>query len=366
MLAELLGPKLGVGFAAELAHDEPHNVADDARIDVLIGPIRLRNGRAVDAALVRERRPADVRLVVVGGDVHDLRDVARQFRELGELARRHGLERGLELEVREDAHQVRVAASLAVAVDRALDVANAVRHRRERVGHRQLRVVVAVDAPYHARRGVAVERLAGRPQDRDQFVGQRAAVGVAECQRRSAAVSGRSQGRQRIRRVVLVAVEVMLGVVHPLSPVRAHVRDRVADHLEVFFGRGAQHGFDVEQPALAEDRDDGRMRFDERVEVGIGRGTVVPVARHPERGELGVLPHDRFGRGEEVGVLWVGPGPAAFYVGEAELVEPLADLDLVGERDDQTFPLGSVAKGRVVEKYAIGAHRMTPSGAPSP
>ena len=65
LVAELLGPDRGVGPAAELRDDQPAGVADRRRIDVLVAPLDLGDGRAVDAALVRERRPADVRLVVV-------------------------------------------------------------------------------------------------------------------------------------------------------------------------------------------------------------------------------------------------------------------------------------------------------------
>ena len=67
LVAELLGPDLGVRPAAELGHDQPALVADGRRVDVLVAPLDLGDGRAMDAALVGERRPADVRLVVVRG-----------------------------------------------------------------------------------------------------------------------------------------------------------------------------------------------------------------------------------------------------------------------------------------------------------
>ena len=66
-VAELLGPELGVGPAAELADDQPALVADQGRVDVLVAPLDLGHGRAVDPALVGEGRAADVRLVVVRG-----------------------------------------------------------------------------------------------------------------------------------------------------------------------------------------------------------------------------------------------------------------------------------------------------------
>ena len=67
LVTQLLGPDRGVGPPAELGDDEPPGIADDGRIDVLVAPLDLGHGRAVDAALVGEGGPADVRLVVVRG-----------------------------------------------------------------------------------------------------------------------------------------------------------------------------------------------------------------------------------------------------------------------------------------------------------
>ena len=86
LVAELLRPDPGVRLAAELADDEPALVADRRRVDVLVAPLDLRDRRAVDAALVGERRPADVRLVVVRVLVGDLRDRPAELRQALEAA----------------------------------------------------------------------------------------------------------------------------------------------------------------------------------------------------------------------------------------------------------------------------------------
>jgi hypothetical protein len=91
LLSELLRPELRVGLAAELADHQAHDVADHARIHVLVGAAGPGRRRAVDAALVGERRPADIGLVVVGGDVDDLGHVAGHLRQLAEAARGHRL-----------------------------------------------------------------------------------------------------------------------------------------------------------------------------------------------------------------------------------------------------------------------------------
>ena len=167
-MAELLGADARVRAAAELRHDESALVADEPRVDVLVAALDLGDRGAVDAALVRERGAADERLVLGRRDVRDLGDATRQRRQLAELAAADGSERevGLEREVREHADHVRVAAALAVAVDRRLDVARARGDGGERVGDRELRVVVGVDAPGDRRGvGVGLERRARLPED---------------------------------------------------------------------------------------------------------------------------------------------------------------------------------------------------------
>ena len=86
LVPQLARPDGRVRPAAELGDDEPAGVPDGARLDVLVRPLDLGDGRPVDAALVGERRPADVRLVVVGREVGDLGDAARQLGQALEAA----------------------------------------------------------------------------------------------------------------------------------------------------------------------------------------------------------------------------------------------------------------------------------------
>jgi len=57
-----------------------------------------------------------------------------------------------------------------------------------------------------------------------------------------------------------------------------------------------------------------------------------------------------FGFAEEVDVLFVGAGPAAFDVVHAEGVEALGDAEFVGEGEVDAFALGAVAEGGVVKR----------------
>src|SRR5205085_324956 len=84
LVAELLGPQLRVRLAAELRNDEARHVADERRFYVLIAALDLGHRRAMDAALVGERRSPDVRLMVVRDDVDDLGDVPAELGEVGE------------------------------------------------------------------------------------------------------------------------------------------------------------------------------------------------------------------------------------------------------------------------------------------
>ena len=351
-MPQLPRPDLGVGLAAQLGDDEPAGVAHGAGIDVLVAALDLGDGRAVDAALVRERGPADVRLVVVGHLVRDLGDRPAELGQRGEVAaaRRHQRLGRLEREVGEDRDHVRVAAPLAVAVDGRLDVADPRLDRGDRVGHRQLGVVVGVDAPGHGGRvRVPLERRPDVADDVDQLVRQRPAVGVAQDEGARPGLAGGAERRQGVVAVRAVAVEEVLGVVHGLAAAVDDERDRVRDHVQVLGRRRAQDLDDVQEPALAEDRDDRRLRGDQLAQVGVVLGPVGAMPRAPERRQLRVLPALLAGRREEVDVLGVGARPAALDEREPVLVEHARDAQLVGERERDVLALGAVAEGRVVE-----------------
>jgi hypothetical protein len=352
LVAQLAGADRGVGPPAELADHQPAHVADRRRVDVLVAALDLRHRRAVDPALVGERRPADVRLVVVGDLVGDLRDGPRELRQRAEVA---AADRGqpevrLEREVREDRHHVRVAAPLAVAVDRRLDVSDPRLHRGDRVRDGQLGVVVGVDAPGHRRgRGVTLERDPDVGEDAHQLVGQRAAVRVAQDDGPGTGLAGRAQGRKGVVAVAAVAVEEVLRVVDRL-PTAVHDEPHgVRDHVQVLLRRRVQHLGHVQQPALAEDRHDRRLGGDQLAQVRIRLRGVVLMTRGAERRELRGLPALLAGRREELDVLGVRARPPALDEREAVLVEHPRDPQLVGQREGDVLALRAVAEGRVVE-----------------
>ena len=189
-------------------------VADAFRLHVLVGGRLLEDGRRMDAGLGGERRLADVGRLPVRRAVQDLVEHAARMRQLPELLgpdlHLEALgELRLQQQRRDQRGEVGIAAALAQAIERALDLPRAGPHRRQRIGDRVLGVVVRVDAEMRARH---VLRHLG--DDLAHLVRQRAAVGVAQHHpARARLVGGRRHG-QRVVAVGLVAVEEMLAVDH--------------------------------------------------------------------------------------------------------------------------------------------------------
>ena len=92
---------------------------------------------------------------------------------------------------------------------------------------------------------------------------------------------------------------------------------------------------DVQVPALAEDGDHRRAGFHQRRDVAVLFHRVLGEAGGAERGQLGVLQLQLAGAREELLVLGIGAGPAAFDVVNTELIQLLGDDQFVvhGERD---------------------------------
>ena len=218
--AQLLALQLDRRAAGHVGDQQPHVVADADRVHVLVEVGVDLDGGGVQPGLVRERRRADVRLARGRREVGDLGDRVRDPGGVLEQPGREHLPVQLELEVGDDGDQVGVAGALAVAVDRALDVRRACVDGGQGVGDRAAGVVVAVDADARAGRLEYVEDDVGDP------VGQHAAVGVAECDDLGARLGRGPQHLERVRPVLAVAVEEVLGVEEDRLALRAQVRRR--------------------------------------------------------------------------------------------------------------------------------------------
>ncbi len=125
--------------------------------------------------------------------------------------------------------------------------------RGDRIRYAQARVVMAVDADR-----VFQLRLDQADQPHD-VAGQCAAVCVAQDDVPGPRVLRGKQRPERVRRVMAVSVEEMLGVVKDLDAVSGEETHGILDHLEVFLRRGLEHFFDMDQRRFAENGDDTRF-----------------------------------------------------------------------------------------------------------
>ena len=293
---------------------------------------------------MRECRRSDVGRLRVRRDVDELGDVVCHRREPLHAVGRDRLDPHLQREVRDHRGEVAVAGALADAVDRALHLASARPHCRERIGDRASGVVVCVDRDDH----VVAEVRDDVTDDLLDLERQRSAVRVTQHERRSALLGRGLEHAERELRVALVAIEEMLGIEHHAEAVAAEVLDRVGDHGDALFERRGERLGDVVVPRLADDAHGGRAGANEVRE----RRVVVDLALDPagraerDEGRGGEL---QLGRGpaEELFVLRVRARPAALDPGDAQVVELLGDAQLVVDGERDAFELRAVTEGRV-------------------
>ncbi len=267
----------------------------------------------------------------------------------------------LQAEIGDDADQVGIAAALADAVDRPLDLRRATSHCGECVGDGDVAIVVAVDAQLGA------ESAAHSLDALGDLLGQRAAVGVAEDDDRGAGILGGVERLQGVLRVVLVAVEEVFGVVEDLAAGGAAERDRVGDHAQVLFEGGADHLADVHVPGLADDGDDGRLRIEQGLEARVVLGPGVLAPRHAKGGDSRVPQRELLDLLKILEVLGVGERVTALDEVNAEFIEAARDEQLVLEREVDALALAAVAKGGVVDRdarHGVPANEKSPEATP--
>ena len=144
--ADVAGAAQHRALARELRDEDALLAAHDGGVDVLEGLRRLLHGGHVQPALVGEGRLAHVGLVRADGGVADVGHEVRRLVQARELLVADHRPTHLELERRDDADQVGVAAALAVAVHGALHLQGAGVDGDEAVGHGAVAVVVHVHA----------------------------------------------------------------------------------------------------------------------------------------------------------------------------------------------------------------------------
>ena len=179
---------------------------------MLVGTRLFGDGGGVDAALMREGGFAHIRRMPVGLAVQKLVELAR---ERGQRAKRLHADARLEAariillqqQRWDDRGEVRVAAALAKAVQRTLNLPRARANRRQRIGDSVFGIVVRVDA--HV---IAWDVPDDLGHDVLHLMRERAAIGVAEYHPARAGLIRGFRASQRVSGVGLVAVEEMLAV----------------------------------------------------------------------------------------------------------------------------------------------------------
>ena len=343
-----------IRLAALVGHHDLAEIADTFGLDMFVGLRILEQCRGVDAGLGGEGRAADIRALVMRRAVEKLIEGPRQAGQTDKLvpvdrdleARRIGF---LQTERRNDGDEVGIAAALADAIERALDLARARFDRGEGICDRLAGVVMRVDAE----RGTGD---AGCDHGRDDVADLRrlrAAIGVAEHHPAGTGLVCLFRAGKCVLGIGFVTVEKMLAVDHGKLARRDHGLDAVTDAFEVFLIAAAQRHFHVIVPAFRHQADGIRLGLDELAQARIVGGGNAGALGHAEGDEAGLL---RALPGEECRVGRVRSRIAAFDEVDAELVQHGRDGDLVLDREVDARRLLAVAERRVEQSDLFKRH----------
>ena len=183
-------------------------------------------------------------------------------------------------------------------------------------------------------------------------VGQHAAVGVAQRDDVGAGLGGGAHDLERVRRVVAVAVEEVLGVEEdPLALGDAGAR-RVSRTIARFSSqRRPQRQLDVPVVAFATSVTTGAPDVEQRADRAGRRRPRAPGRRvAPNAASVACWRSSSVcARAKNSVSLGFAPGQPPSMKPDAELVEVTGDRQLVRDGERQALLLGAVAQGRVVD-----------------
>src|SRR6266567_6864791 len=182
----------------------------------------------MDPTLVGKGGIPDVRLMLVRREVGKLIDKAGKLAQLLQLLSGNAFPLRFQLQGRDDGTEVRVAAALAEAVDRPLNLDNPQIHGVQGIGNRAFRIVVGV----YPQRGP--DLFPDSLDYLDELEGHGAAVGVAQNDAVYLCLLRSLQGLDGIVRICLVPVKEMLGIIKNLRSMFFQVFEGIEDELDVF------------------------------------------------------------------------------------------------------------------------------------
>ena len=201
-------------------------------------------------------------------------------------------------------------------------------------------------------------RLHGR-RDRGNLIGHGAAVGIAENEDIGTPFGRRGECCHREVRVILVAVEKMLGIVENLPPLLLQIGDALPDHRQIFGMGNPEHLVDLKLPTLAKDRDDGCLRLEKLGDLGILGNLDAGTTGASKSGELGLPKIELPGLGKEGKILGIGTGPPSLDDIHAEGCQLFGDTDLIEQAERDPLTLRSITQGGVVKGNGdLGFHRI--------
>ena len=215
------------------------------------------------AAFVRERAFADVGFARRQMYVCDFRDQSCRGREHVQLFLRYASLMIFQLQISNNRTEICISAAFAVADIRALYLCRACLYPENRVGDGKPRVVVTMDADRHCEN---IMYLFDRIENKIRIC---PAVCIAQTEAVRAAVSGCFQRLKGIIGIGLVSVEEMLRVINDLFAFVFEKPHGFFDHFEIFFQGGAENFSHMQIPGFAENRNDGRIRAQQRAHIGI-------------------------------------------------------------------------------------------------
>ena len=200
--------------------------------------------------------------------------------------------------------------------------------------------------------------LLNPPHRTDYLRAEAPPVGIAQHQPFGSLLVRRPQHGQREAGIGGVAVEEVLGVEEHPPTVAGQVGDRLGHHGDSLVEVGSQCLPDVVVPRFADDAHHLGLGLQQVEHLGIPFDDPAGSSGRGE-GRQRSCPEVQFRAGslEELAVLGVGARPAAFYVGDPELVEKGCDAELVGDGQGYALLLGAVAQGGVVYLELWMCHR---------
>ena len=180
------------------------------------------------------------------------------------------------------------------------------------------------------------------------FARQSSAVCVAEHKQVGSGIPRGTECFQGILGVVLVAVEKMFGVVEDFAVVFFKMGHRIGDHRQVLLGSDIENLCDMQQPCLADDCDDRRLRLQKHAHLGIGLNRNAAATGATESGNACVFPSELSRLSKKGRIARIRSRPTTFDEIDPKRIQLLSHANLVEDGKRNPRALGAVAQRGVV------------------